>query len=103
MLSLPQRALMTVVRAYRLLLSPWLGNGCRFEPTCSAYSLIALEKHGAAAGSYLTLHRLLRCHPFCAGGHDPVPAHAPSLFRRFAGASSGTESPPPSSIGKTVP
>jgi putative membrane protein insertion efficiency factor len=55
--------LMALVRGYRLLLSPWLGSACRFEPTCSAYSLQALERHGAAAGSYLTLRRLARCHP----------------------------------------
>ena len=78
--SLPQRALMALVRGYRLLLSPWLGSSCRFEPTCSAYSLQALEKHGAAVGTYMTLHRLARCHPFCAGGHDPVPERAPALF-----------------------
>ena len=78
--SLPQRALMALVRGYRLLLSPWLGSSCRFEPTCSAYSLQALEKHGAAVGTYMALHRLARCHPFCAGGHDPVPERAPALF-----------------------
>ena len=65
--------LIALVKGYRLLLSPWLGSNCRFTPTCSAYSLQALEAHGAAAGSYLTLRRLARCHPWCAGGHDPVP------------------------------
>ncbi len=68
-----QAVLMALVRGYRLLLSPWLGSSCRFEPTCSIYSLQALEQHGAARGSYLTLRRLARCHPWCAGGHDPVP------------------------------
>ena len=67
------RLLMGLVRAYRLLLSPWLGSSCRFEPTCSVYSLQALERFGAAKGSYLTLARLGRCHPWCAGGLDPVP------------------------------
>ena len=81
--SWPARVLMAVVRGYRLVLSPWLGNACRFEPTCSRYSLAALEKHGALAGSYLTVHRILRCHPFCAGGHDPVPDNAPRLFSRL--------------------
>jgi putative membrane protein insertion efficiency factor len=81
--SLPARALMALVRGYRLTLSPWLGNACRFEPTCSRYSLAALEKHGALAGSYLTVHRLLRCQPFCEGGHDPVPDNAPRLFSRL--------------------
>ena len=75
-----QRLLMALVRGYRLLLSSWLGSGCRFEPTCSVYSLQALERHGAAAGSYLTLRRLVRCHPWCDGGHDPVPEVAPRLF-----------------------
>jgi putative membrane protein insertion efficiency factor len=78
-----REALMGLVRGYRLLLSPWLGSACRFEPTCSAYSLKALEMHGAAAGSYLTVARLLRCHPWCAGGHDPVPEKAPRLFSRL--------------------
>ena len=53
-------ALMGLVKGYRLFLSPWLGSSCRFEPTCSAYSLQALEQHGAAAGSYLTVRRLVR-------------------------------------------
>ena len=78
-----QRLLMGLVRGYRLLLSPWLGSGCRFEPTCSVYSLQALEKHGASWGSYLTLARLVRCHPWCAGGHDPIPEEAPRLFTRL--------------------
>lgn len=72
---------MALVKAYRLLLSPWLGNSCRFEPTCSAYSLQALKQHGAAAGTALTLYRLARCQPWCEGGHDPVPAT--SLFTRL--------------------
>ena len=72
--------LIALVKGYRLLLSPWLGSSCRFAPTCSAYSLQALEQHGAAAGTYLTLARLARCHPWCEGGHDPVPDQAPSLF-----------------------
>jgi putative membrane protein insertion efficiency factor len=72
--------LVTLVRGYRLLLSPWLGSTCRFEPSCSAYALQALQDHGAAAGSYLTVARLVRCHPWCAGGCDPVPEVAPRLF-----------------------
>jgi hypothetical protein len=59
-----RRLLITLVKGYRLLLSPWLGSSCRLEPTCSAYSLQALEQHGAAAGTYLTAARLLRCHPW---------------------------------------
>ena len=75
-----KQMLMGIVRGYRLLLSPWLGSACRFEPTCSAYALQALDRHGAAAGSYLTVHRLMRCHPWCAGGSDPIPEQAPRLF-----------------------
>ena len=80
-------ALIGLVKGYRLLLSPWLGSACRFTPTCSAYALEALERHGAAAGAYLTLARLGRCHPWCRGGADPVPAHAPALFSRFVAPS----------------
>ncbi|MCW5654795.1 membrane protein insertion efficiency factor YidD [Hydrogenophaga sp.] len=74
---MPRGLLVGLVKAYRLLLSPWLGNGCRFEPTCSVYAIGALERHGALQGSYLTLRRLARCHPWCEGGHDPVPDSAP--------------------------
>ena len=66
-------ALIGLVKGYRLLLSPWLGSACRFTPTCSVYSLQALERHGAAGGSYLTLARIGRCQPWCQGGPDPVP------------------------------
>ncbi len=75
--------LMGLVRGYRLLLSPWLGSACRFTPSCSVYSLEALDRHGAAVGSYLTVRRLARCHTWCEGGHDPVPAEAPRLFTRL--------------------
>lgn len=74
--ALPRRLLIALVRAYRLLLSPWLGSGCRFTPSCSAYALQALEQRGALVGGLLTARRLLRCHPGCAGGHDPVPMPA---------------------------
>jgi putative membrane protein insertion efficiency factor len=71
------RLLIAFVRGYRLLLSPWLGNACRFEPTCSAYALDALAEHGAWAGTVLTVCRIGRCHPWCEGGFDPVPAGPP--------------------------
>ncbi|MDT7833759.1 membrane protein insertion efficiency factor YidD [Aquabacterium sp. OR-4] len=80
---MPRRLLMALVHGYRYTLKPWLGNGCRFEPSCSAYALQALDRHGAAAGAWLSTRRVLRCHPWCAGGHDPVPDAAPRLFRHL--------------------
>ncbi|MCL4676633.1 MAG: membrane protein insertion efficiency factor YidD [Pararhodobacter sp.] len=70
MVSLP-------VRAYRLLLSPWVGNGCRYQPTCSVYALEALERHGALKGSWLAARRIARCHPLGGHGYDPVPGADP--------------------------
>jgi len=61
------------VRAYRLVFSPWVGWGCRYHPTCSAYALEALEKHGAFRGTWLTVRRILRCHPLGGSGIDNVP------------------------------
>lgn len=84
LVSLPQRLLIGLVLAYRWTLKPWLGQACRFEPTCSAYALQALREHGAAGGAYLATRRILRCHPWCDGGHDPVPAERPRLFNLFS-------------------
>jgi uncharacterized protein len=81
--QLPRRLLIGAVQAYRYLLKPWLGNACRFEPSCSQYALDALRRHGAIAGGALAGGRLLRCHPWCDGGLDPVPARAPGLFTRL--------------------
>lgn len=64
---------MFLVRGYRRFLSPLLGQQCRFHPSCSAYSLEALQVHGALRGSWLTVRRIGRCHPFNRGGYDPVP------------------------------
>ena len=72
-------ALILPIRAYRLLLSPWLGSACRFTPTCSVYAIEAIERHGAAQGSYLAARRILRCHPWCEGGFDPVPPARPTV------------------------
>jgi putative membrane protein insertion efficiency factor len=83
--QLPRDALVLLVRGYRLLLKPWLGNACRFEPTCSAYALQALQQHGAARGVALSGWRLLRCHPWCEGGLDPVPDTFAAAFRRRRG------------------
>ena len=79
-----KRILQTLVRTYRLLFSPWVGAGCRFHPTCSAYALEALERHGAAGGTYLAARRILRCHPWCDGGADPVPAEPLRIFARLS-------------------
>ena len=65
------------VRAYRLLLSHWVGHGCRYQPTCSAYALEALERHGAIRGSVLAARRVLSCHPAGGSGYDPVPGADP--------------------------
>jgi len=65
--------LLWLIRAYRYLLSPWIGGQCRFTPTCSVYGLQAIEHYGALRGGWLTLKRILRCNPFCPGGRDPVP------------------------------
>ena len=61
------------VRAYRLVLSPWVGHGCRFHPTCSAYALEALDRHGAFRGLWLTVRRIARCRPGGGSGIDNVP------------------------------
>lgn len=96
--DLPRRVLIALVRGYRLLLSPWLGSQCRFEPTCSAYALDALQRHGALGGSLLTVGRIARCHPWCAGGHDPVPEQAPRLFSRLLGGTHPLPIPPEKNI-----
>ncbi|NKB26913.1 MAG: membrane protein insertion efficiency factor YidD [Rhodobacteraceae bacterium] len=66
-------ALSWLVKAYRLTLSPWLGNSCRFDPTCSAYALEALKRHGGLKGGWLAARRIGRCHPWGGSGVDDVP------------------------------
>ena len=61
------------IRAYRAIFSPWVGHNCRYQPTCSAYALEALEKRGAIVGVFLIVRRLLKCHPWGGQGYDPVP------------------------------
>ncbi|MFZ1409863.1 MAG: membrane protein insertion efficiency factor YidD [Micropruina sp.] len=68
-----KHVLLALLRTYRAVISPLYGNVCKYYPTCSAYSLHAVEVHGAARGSWLTLRRLGRCHPWSLGGYDPVP------------------------------
>ena len=93
--------LVKAVRGYQLLFSAWLRAGCRYSPSCSNYAMQALRQHGAAAGTYLAVGRVLRCNPFCLGGHDPVPDNPPRLFTRWferpsgcrAGSASSTANP----------
>ena len=68
-----RRVFIGLVRLYQILVSPWLGMHCRYAPTCSAYAIEALRVHGVLRGGMLALARIGRCHPFHAGGYDPVP------------------------------
>ena len=68
------RAIVLAIGAYRRFLSPLIGRHCRYEPTCSAYAMEALEVHGMVRGSALALRRIARCHPWAPGGIDRVPA-----------------------------
>lgn len=68
-----RRALVLLVRGYQVTLSPLLPASCRYYPSCSAYAVEALERHGPWRGSWLALRRIARCHPFRPGGYDPVP------------------------------
>lgn len=79
-MSLAARLLALPVRGYRLLFSPWVGHNCRYQPTCSAYALEALEKHGAIKGGWLAIRRIGRCQPWGGNGYDPVPG--PRASRR---------------------
>jgi uncharacterized protein len=67
------KILIAMIRFYQRALSPLLPPSCRFYPTCSAYGLEAMQRYGALRGSWLTVRRIFRCHPFCRGGYDPVP------------------------------
>ncbi len=72
-LLIPRTILIGFIRGYQLLISPVLPPSCRFFPSCSEYARQAVSKHGAGKGSWLSFRRLMRCHPFHPGGHDPVP------------------------------
>jgi uncharacterized protein len=75
------RVLLSLIGFYRSAISPALPPSCRYTPSCSAYAIEAVELHGAGRGSWLAARRLLRCHPFHAGGHDPVPEPVVSAKR----------------------
>lgn len=68
------RAVVVAIHGYQLLLSPFMGGACRFNPSCSKYAIEAIEVHGAARGMLLALRRVARCHPFARPGIDPVPS-----------------------------
>lgn len=70
-----QTFFLALIRAYRYVLSPWIGGQCRFEPSCSVYAMQAIELYGAWRGGWMAIKRLLRCHPLCPGGKDPVPGN----------------------------
>jgi putative membrane protein insertion efficiency factor len=71
--KLIQQLLLALIQVYRYALSPFLGQRCRFHPSCSAYAAEALTRYGPLRGSWLAIKRVFRCHPFHPGGHDPVP------------------------------
>lgn len=68
-----RRLALILISGYQLLLSPWAGGGCRFSPSCSEYAKAVFATHAAPVALWFTVRRLLRCHPFCAGGEDPPP------------------------------
>lgn len=72
-----------VLRGYKLLISPFFAGSCRFLPSCADYAREAVIRHGVAPGSWLALKRLVRCHPLCAAGHDPVPLSTAREPRRL--------------------
>lgn len=72
-MNIATRFLVGLIKMYQVFLSPFFGQQCRFYPTCSHYAIEAIQKHGALLGSYYTIRRLLRCNPWCEGGHDPIP------------------------------
>lgn len=80
--TLPARILILCVRGYQHTLSHIVGGQCRFQPTCSNYGIDALTRHGALFGSWLTIKRICRCHPWNTGGYDPVPGNDPAAQPR---------------------
>jgi putative membrane protein insertion efficiency factor len=79
-----RQLLIGLVRGYQIILSPWIGQSCRFNPTCSNYAIDALREYGALSGSWMALRRIGRCHPWHEGGDDPVPPKEPTRKPRKA-------------------
>ncbi|MFW2421628.1 MAG: membrane protein insertion efficiency factor YidD [Porticoccaceae bacterium] len=71
--DLPKASAIKLIRGYQLAVSPWLGNNCRFSPSCSHYAVEAVQLHGLLKGGYLSCRRIIKCHPFHPGGVDLVP------------------------------
>ncbi|MFZ5871850.1 MAG: membrane protein insertion efficiency factor YidD [Actinomycetota bacterium] len=94
---LPAWLLIGVVRAYQLLVSPLLGQTCRFYPSCSAYAVGALREHGALRGTWLSIRRVARCHPWNPGGVDPVPPARRRTAHRDRTSDRPDDGPPTSS------
>jgi putative membrane protein insertion efficiency factor len=86
--------LIGLLRAYRLAISPLYGQVCRYHPSCSAYALGAVTTHGSLRGSWLTVRRLMRCHPWAAGGYDPVPPARSSSSTPSSRAHAGSSPSP---------
>jgi putative membrane protein insertion efficiency factor len=98
-----QRLLIGLIHLYRRTLSPLIGQQCRFTPSCSRYTEEAIELYGAGRGSWMGFKRILRCQPFCAGGHDPVPgseSEAALLGDSGDSGDPGPERPEPSPDGE---
>lgn len=95
-----RRVVRLILRLYQLVISPFIGNHCRFYPSCSQYAIEAVECHGVWRGGWLAVQRLLRCHPWHPGGFDPVPEHVgrprakPPLTKETDAAISSTTSKP---------
>jgi len=76
---LPGQTVILLIRAYKVCLSPFLGKNCRFYPSCSSYSIEAIERHGCIKGLMLSIKRICKCHPFNPGGIDHVPGHETNI------------------------
>jgi len=97
--------LIALLRAYRFAISPLYGQVCRYHPSCSAYALEAVTRHGSLRGGWLAVRRVGRCHPWAAGGYDPVPGTTPLLAPAAhspAGSPATREAPEPAPPHQTL-